>query len=324
MKTERFAIWEDGEYSYSRSFGFVPGLTTYIHDEDQRLRPCLLVVPGGGYFFVSPREGEIIARRFYDFGVNAFVLTYTVNPLQDVPLQDQPLRDLTRAIRVVRKRAAEFHIDPDRITLCGFSAGGHLCASACVHWEDVKDEKYGDVSARPDAAILSYPVISSGEYAHRGSFDALLGKDAPADALHYWSLETQVKADTPPCFLWHTATDESVPVENSEMFAHALRAHGVPYAMHVFSEGHHGLSLANEDWVEGRFCAPYTMEQNDRAVRAVRGGEVPMTEWAKVMLSYFDADAAADRPKEKTVPEVTVWPELAWAWMNKQGMGMKA
>ncbi len=319
MKTTRFAIWEEGEYSYPRACGFVPELTSYIHEETNEARPCMLVIPGGAYAFVSPREGAIVARKFFDFGMNAFVLTYTVNPLSDVPLKDQPLRDAARAIRLIRARAEQYRIRPDRVAVCGFSAGGHLAASLCVHFADAEDGPYGQISARPDAGVLSYPVITSGEFAHRGSFVNLLGKDAPEAALYYMSLETQVTKETPPCFLWHTATDESVPVENSELFAAALRKNGVTYAMHIFSQGHHGLSLANEDWAEGRGCEPYTLAQTKRVIQALREGRFPMTEEAKMAMNFADTEEQGSRPKDHPVPEVTAWPGLAWDWLRKQG-----
>lgn len=170
MKKETLAVWQEGEYSYPLAFGFVPNLVSYIHEEDTQERPCMLVVPGGGYCVVSPTEGEIVAMEFYEKGYNAFVFTYTTNPLMLEPLKDQSMRDLSRAIRLIRSRAGEFHIDPCRLILCGFSAGGHLCASVCVHYMDVEDGRYGSFSNRPDAAILSYPVITSADKAHRGSF----------------------------------------------------------------------------------------------------------------------------------------------------------
>ncbi len=168
-------------------------------------------------------EGEIVALEFYKKGYNTFVCTYTTNLFGIAPLLDQPMKDLSRAIRYIRANAGAFHVKENELTICGFSAGGHLCGSVCVHYEDVKDEnpKYSDISNKPDAAILSYPVITSGEKAHRGSFESLLGKDASEEQLSYMSLEKHVTPDTPPCFLWQTATDETVPVENSYLFAEA-------------------------------------------------------------------------------------------------------
>ena len=211
MKSERFTLWEEGEYSYPLACGFVPNIVSYLHEDDE-IHPAMIVVPGGGYMFVSPSEGEIIAEKFFGYGYNAFVVTYTVNILGTCPLKDQASKDLSRAIRFVRAHAEQFSIDPAKVAICGFSAGGHLSASLAVHHMDLPDANpaYQNISNRPDAAILSYPVITSGEKAHRGSFDALLGKDGTEEELHYASLETQVTDETSPCFLWHTATDSSL------------------------------------------------------------------------------------------------------------------
>lgn len=319
MKKEILVIWQKGEYQYPLAFGFVPKLVSYIHEEGEQARPCMLVVPGGAYCVVSPTEGEIVAMEFYEKGYNAFVLTYTTNPLMLEPLKDQPMRDLSRAIRFIRSRAGEFCIDPDRLVICGFSAGGHLSASVCVHFTDIRDEVYETISNRPDAAILSYPVITSGEKAHQGSFQALLGAQATAEELKYMSLETQVTADTPPCFLWQTATDEAVPVENSYLFARALREKGVAFAHHVFSCGKHGLSLANAKWAAGDYGEPYTMEQTLAIAENVRNGRLAVSEEMRDgFLAQFDmseAEKAAADQKEAN-EEAVIWPVLAHEWLK--------
>lgn len=164
METKRYNIWEEGEYSYPMACGFVPNLMSYLHEDREETRACVLVVPGGGYAVVSPTEGEIVAKRFYEKGYQTFVLTYTTNLLGNEPLRLQPLQDVSRAVRYLRKHAEQFGIDAKKLVLCGFSAGAHLCGSLCVHYGDVDDQgTYEDVSNRPDAAILSYPVITSGE-----------------------------------------------------------------------------------------------------------------------------------------------------------------
>lgn len=319
MKKETLVIWQKGEYHYPLAFGFVPKLVSYIHEEGEQARPCMLVVPGGAYCVVSPTEGEIVAMEFYEKGYNAFVLTYTTNPLMLEPLKDQPMRDLSRAIRFIRSRAGEFCIDPDRLVICGFSAGGHLSASVCVHFADIRDEVYETISNRPDAAILSYPVITSGEKAHQGSFQALLGAQATEEELKYMSLETQVTADTPPCFLWQTATDEAVPVENSYLFAQALREKGIAFAHHVFSCGKHGLSLANEKWAAGDYGEPYTMEQTLAIAENVRNGKLALPEGMRDgFLAQFDmseAEKAAADQKEAN-EEAVIWPVLAHQWLK--------
>ena len=188
--------------------------------------------------------------------------------------------DIARTVRILRYHAGACHIDPARVVVCGFSAGAHLCASLCVHYPDISDPdpKYENISARPDAAVLSYPVITSGKYAHRDSFLALLGPDADKKELEYMSLEDHVTDDMPPCFLWQTATDDSVPVENSYLFALACRKAGVPFAHHVFSDGIHGMSVATEEWLEGCYGESYTLEQIDRLISAIERGENPISE----------------------------------------------
>lgn len=250
MTGERILIWKEAEYHYPLACGFIPNLVSYIHEESEE-RPAMLVVPGGAYCVVSPTEGEIVAKSFYQAGYNAFVLTYTTDILVREPLKMQPLQDISRAVRVIRRRAEEFGICPEKVAVCGFSAGGHLAGSLCVHYGDIEDpdSEYAGISNRPDAAVLSYPVITSGEYAHRGSFEALLGKEASREELEYMSLEKHVTPQTPPCFLWQTVEDKTVPVENSYLFAQALKEAGVPFAHHVFARGEHGLSLADQQWL---------------------------------------------------------------------------
>ena len=228
MKTIRFSIWEDGEYTWPQGYGFVPFLTGYLH-EDNKERPCVLVVPGGAYYIASPTEAGIVALDFYHKGYQTFVLTYTTNLLGTIPLKDQPMRDLARAVRIVRSRSNEYSIKPDCIATCGFSAGGHLTASEGVHYNDIEEKNplYSNVSARPDAMLLCYPVITSGPYTHEGSMQNLLGTNPTADELKYMSLETQVTSQTPPSFLWQTVTDEGVPVENSYLITDACKKNGV-------------------------------------------------------------------------------------------------
>lgn len=200
MINERIEIWKKEEYHYPAAHGFIPVMFSYIH-EDEKKHPAMIIAPGGAYREVSPSEAHLPAMEFYGAGYNVFVLEYTINQLDEAPLKMQPLHDISRAIRMIRSRAEEFHIRPDRIAVCGFSAGAHLCGSLCVHNKDVEDpeEAYQNISNRPDAAILSYPVITSGKYAHRDSFVALFGKEPSEQELDYMSLENHVTKDTPPC-----------------------------------------------------------------------------------------------------------------------------
>lgn len=321
MLQKRLHLWEDGEYDYPCSFGFHPNLVSYLH-EDETPRACMIVVPGGGYRFVSPAEGEPVAKKFFDCGYQTFVCTYTVNPTDAVPLLEQPARDLARAIRFIRKHAGFFHVIPDRIVLCGFSAGGHVCGSLCVHHEDLKEDnpEFAGISARPDAGILCYPVITTGKYAHRDSFQALLGKRASKEDLRYWSLELQVTKDTPPCFLWQTATDETVPVENSCLMAKALKENGVPFAHHVFSQGCHGLSLADADYAAGKDGKPYPLEQIFGMLKALKDGTLSCPEEEKKRLlaayDFFDPDRKDPAPPRKEYKEAEIWPDLADTWIG--------
>lgn len=287
-------------------------MMSYIHDDGKR-RPCMIIVPGGGYSVVSPTEGEIVALEFYKRGYNAFVCTYSTNLLRNVPLKTQPMRDLSRAIRMIRKNAAEYYVDSEKVVICGFSAGGHLCGSICVHYDDIEDEDkgYNQISNRPDAAILAYPVITSeAGKSHEESFHALLGQNPLKEELKYFSLERHVTETTSPCFIWQTAADELVPVENSCLFAQSCQLHKVPYAYHVFYQGKHGLSLGNEKWEKGQFGELYTLEQlgNIVAFLQEQGSPIPNE------LSGLQKNSQDEIAKENS--EVCIWPELAETWLE--------
>ena len=222
-----------------------PCLAPYLLG-DGRVSGAVVVCPGGGYALRADHEGEPVARWLNRLGLAAFVLSYRVAPHR----HPAPLRDAQRAIRLVRYRSADWNIDPARIAILGFSAGGHLAATAATNWDhgdsDASDE-VERLSSRPDALVLSYPVISFGASAHLGSMHNLLGNDPPPELRRRLSAETQVTARTPPTFLWHTADDQAVSVEHSLLFAHALAQHRVPFACHVYPHGAHGLGLAEHD-----------------------------------------------------------------------------
>lgn len=192
-------------------------------------RGCVLICPGGGYEWRSPREADPVARAFAEKGFAPAVLEYTC--YRGEPLGTLPLTQLGEAAGRMRE------LYPGRLlAVCGFSAGGHLAASLGVHARTLG-------LPRPDALILGYPVITAGAYAHRGSIRALAGDGDAA----FFSLEAHVNAQTPPTFLWHTSSDESVPVQNSLLFAEALARAGVPFELHIYPEGVHGLSLATPE-----------------------------------------------------------------------------
>jgi acetyl esterase/lipase len=212
-----------------------------------RKRPAIVVCPGGGYSMVSDREGIPIALSFVAQDCSAFVLTYSVAPNR-YPTQ---LLEVSAAISYIRENAEEYNIDKDKIIVIGFSAGGHLTASIGTLWNEkiITDTlKIEKGSNKPNGLILSYAVITSiGDNAHKGSFENLIGDETENKELFdYLSLENRVTADTMPTFLWHTANDSCVPVENSLLFASALQKNKVPFEMHIFPDGVHGLSLCNE------------------------------------------------------------------------------
>ncbi len=206
----------------------------------------MVVCPGGGYGGLAMgHEGKDIAQFLNKLGVTAFVLQYRHAPRYRHPA---PLQDAQRAVRLVRARAEEWGIDPRRVGIMGFSAGGHLASTVATHFDDGKadaDNPIDKASCRPDFAILCYPVITlKPPYAHLGSRNNLLGKDAPEALVESLCNDQQVSARTPPTFLFHTSEDTVVPPENSILFYQALRKHKVPVEMHVYEKGRHGVGLA--------------------------------------------------------------------------------
>jgi len=206
-------------------------------------RPAVIVFPGGGYEFCSDREGEPIALQYLAQGYNAFVVNYTCNARFPASLIDAAY-----TFYKIRMRAEEFGVDKDKLAVLGCSAGGHLAGMlATMTSEKPVLEALKDKASlsKPDAVVLSYPVIAVGKYEHKGSFDKLSGNDQVLRPT--LSLETRVKEDSVPAFIWSTGGDKGVPCENSFMMALAYRNKGVPFELHVFENGEHGLSLANEE-----------------------------------------------------------------------------
>ena len=218
-------------------------LTVYLRDCVETMplameRPLVLVVPGGGYSHVSAREGDPVALQFAAAGYHTAVLRYAVG---DDAAHGLPLRQLAAAIGLVRQHAAAWYVQPDKIAVCGFSAGGHLALSGAVL--DIPGER---AQPRPDAVILGYPVITAGQYAHRGSFVQLAGSTDPA-AQQAFGLEDKITPQTPPVFVWATMEDATVPVENTLMLVSALHRAGVPCEAHLFEKGVHGTSISTAE-----------------------------------------------------------------------------
>lgn len=223
-----------------------PSLTPYLAKSPNGT--AVIVCPGGGYQNLAmDHEGVQIARWLNSLGISAFVLKYRLGPKYHHPAM---IDDAHRAIRTVRSRAASLQIQPDRIGIWGFSAGGHLASTAATHF-DPGDPNAADpidrAGSRPDFAILAYPVISLGEFAHMGSRNNLLGKNPDPKLVEDLSNDQRVTPETPPTFLFHTTADAAVPVENSVRFYLALRKAGVPAEMHIFQNGPHGVGLAPTD-----------------------------------------------------------------------------
>ena len=231
---------------------FAPSLTAYLLDDipetasGAQLRPAVIVCPGGGYFNVcADREGEPIALAFSaNGGCQTFVLDYSVAPMKF----PGALLELASAVALIRSRAQEWCIDPQKIFVCGFSAAGHLVSSLGVHWNRDFVKQPLDLhngEHRPNGVIACYPVISGDpSISHEGSFVNLLGENPSAEQLELASCEKQVNSDTPPFFIWHTREDQVVPVENSLCLAQALAKQGTPFELHIYPHGRHGQALA--------------------------------------------------------------------------------
>jgi acetyl esterase/lipase len=226
-----------------------PSLTPYLAPAGRGVGTAVIVCPGGGYgALATDKEGTQFAQWFNSIGVSAFVLKYRLGPKYHHPIE---LGDAQRAIRMVRARAEEFRVQPDRIGIMGFSAGGHLAASAGTHFDTVNavaGDPIDKVSSRPDFLVLGYPVISfTTSYVHKGSMRNLLGENPDPKLVELMSNELQVTPRTPPTFLFHTNADTGVPPENSVLFYMALRKAGVPAELHIYERGPHGVGLAQTD-----------------------------------------------------------------------------
>ncbi len=238
-----------------------PTLEIYLPDPTIATGEAIVICPGGGYAILAyEHEGIAIAQWWAERGVAGLVLKYRL-PTSEAQIEPRlsPLQDAQRALRMARHHAVDWNIDPNRVGIMGFSAGGHLAASASVHYDTGNATAADPVerqSSRPDFSMLIYPVISfTAPFRHSGSRRNLIGTDSTAELVNYYSSELQVTADTPPAILIHAQDDRSVPVENSFVYAEALRRYDIPAEIVVYPTGGHGFGLRQEpavirDWIE--------------------------------------------------------------------------
>ncbi|MEH7545883.1 MULTISPECIES: alpha/beta hydrolase [Bacillaceae] len=242
--TELIPLWDELNIEENGPNESAPSIQRYLLDGSGPF-PVMIVAAGGAYARRAEHEAYPVAEWLNSIGISAVVLNYRVAPYK----HPSPLNDAKRAIRMVRSHAADWNLDPNRVGILGFSAGGHLASSAGTHYDfgnSVAEDPIEQYSSRPDLMVLCYPVISMGEYTHEGSRLNLLGEKPEAELVELLSNENQITEETPPAFLWHTADDASVPVQNSLKFAAGLSRHKVPFDLHIFESGRHGLGLAEE------------------------------------------------------------------------------
>ena len=224
----------------------IPTLTPY-QCSSNATGAAMVICPGGGYQHLAPHEGNDYALWLNQHGVTCFVLKYRLG--SSGYHHPAMLNDAARAVRWVRAHAADYKVDARRVGIMGSSAGGHLASTLLTHF-DAGDTNSTDAverqSSRPDLGILCYAVISFGEFAHKGSRENLLGKNPPSELVKNLSNELQVTTNTPPCFLWTTFEDKTVPMENTLLFAEALRKNHVPFDLHVYEKGGHGMGLKDK------------------------------------------------------------------------------
>ena len=215
----------------------------YLHDDYPRLvrhkvRPAVIVAPGGGYYYCCPREADPVGLQYFAMGYNVFILEYAI--LEEAK-DYKPLRQLAETVCLVRQNAEAWHTDPHRVAVIGFSAGGNLVGTLATRYGDPALHLPED--CRPDAVLLGYPVITMGEYTHLKTRENVSG--GRPELYEAFSVEKHVSAAMPPVFLWHTVDDESVPVQNSLLLVTAMQKAGVPYECHLFAHGSHGSSVCN-------------------------------------------------------------------------------
>ena len=242
------ALWPEGAPgALGTGSNDIPTLTAYFPPAELATGAAMVICPGGGYGGLAPHEGKDYALWLNEQGIAGFVLKYRLG--SHGYRHPRMLEDAARAVRLVRFHAAEWAVDPRRVGVMGSSAGGHLASTLLTHYDagqPAAADPINRLSCRPDLGILCYPVITMGQYTHKGSRENLLGKDPGAELVRDLSNELHVTSDTPHCFIFHTSDDPVVPVENSLMFAAALRQAGVPFDLHIYQHGPHGIGLGSK------------------------------------------------------------------------------
>lgn len=240
-------LWKDKSRNNAETDELRPRLDLYIPEgKSTQKRAAIIVCPGGGYWTLAPHEGQPFAELFAAQGMVGAVLTYR----HKTHRHPGPFADAARAIRLMRHHAPDLSLDPQRIGIMGFSAGGHLAATVAFQpelYKDPEDDLARTLSARPDRLILGYPVISFGPQGHQGSALNLLGQNPDPKMIEQLSNEKHITASAPPAFLFHTADDAGVPVQNSLMVAEAYTRHKIPFALHVYPKGKHGVGMAADN-----------------------------------------------------------------------------
>ena len=243
-----FPLWANGAPgALGTASNDIPTLTVFQPAPGTATGAVVVICPGGGYGGLANHEGADYALFLNQHGVTAFVLRYRLG--SQGYRHPRMLQDAQRAIRTVRARASEWGVDAKRVGIMGSSAGGHLSSTAVTHFDAGKADDADAIerqSSRPDLGILCYAVISMGPNTHQGSKNNLLGKEPSAELVELLSNEKQVTKETPPCFVWHTWEDKAVKVENSLEFAAALQRNGVPFDLHVYQKGRHGIGLSDK------------------------------------------------------------------------------